>query len=68
MVLSPDDPDSKHRFKMAFESRKYGNKLAVACSEDGLIWKESSNNPVGPGFEMAGDRFLLATLWCISRP
>ncbi len=49
-----DDPDSKRRFKMAFESEKYNNKLAVAYSEDGLRWEESPNNPVGHGFEMAG--------------
>jgi len=54
VLYDPDDPDSKHRFKMAFESRKYHNKLAVAYSEDGLRWKESPDNPVGPGFEMAG--------------
>ncbi len=49
-----DDPDPKRRFKMAFEATKYNDKLAVAFSEDGLRWGESSYNPVGPFFEMAG--------------
>jgi len=47
-------PDPQRKFKMAFECRKYHNKLAVAYSEDGLRWEESPNNPVGPNFEMAG--------------
>ena len=54
VFYDPDDPDPKRKFKMAFESRKYHNKLAVAYSEDGLRWEESPNNPVGPAFEMAG--------------
>ena len=54
VFYDPDDPVSKRRFKMAFETTKYPMKMAVAYSEDGLRWKESSNNPVGLGFEMAG--------------
>jgi len=54
VFYEPEDPDPKRRFKMAFESRKYNNRLAVAYSEDGLRWKESPNNPVGPGLEMQG--------------
>jgi len=54
VFYEPEDPDPERRFKMAFESRKYHNRLAVAFSKDGLRWKESPNNPVGPGLEMQG--------------
>ena len=54
VFYEPDDPDPKRKFKMAFESRHYKAKLAVAYSEDGLRWVESPKNPVGPIFEMAG--------------
>lgn len=49
----PEAQDKNKRFKMAFETRKYRG-LAVAYSPDGLIWTESSNNPVGGWFEMSG--------------
>ena len=54
VLYQPDDPDPARRFKMAFESRKYDNRLAVAFSADGLRWQESAHNPVGSGIEMAG--------------
>ena len=54
VFYEPEDPDPKHKFKMAFESSKYNNELAVAFSEDGLRWEESPENPVGPNFEMTG--------------
>ncbi len=54
VFYDPSDPDPRRKFKIAFESRKYRNKLAVAYSEDGLKWEESPINPVGPNFEMAG--------------
>ena len=50
----PDDPNPDRRFKMAFADRRYRNQLAVAFSADGLTWKESPKNPVGPWLEMAG--------------
>ena len=51
----PDDPDPSRRFKMAFESKKkYTALVAVAYSADGLVWRESPNNPVGSSFEMSG--------------
>ena len=50
----PDDADADRRFKMVFEDQRYGNRFAVAFSPDGLRWTESSDNPVGPWFEMAG--------------
>ncbi len=54
VFYDPDDSDRKRKFKMAFQSSKYNDKLAVAYSEDGLRWEESSQNPVGPWFEMGG--------------
>ena len=39
---------------MVFEAKKYGNRLAVAYSEDGIRWRENPDNPVGPYFEQAG--------------
>ena len=50
----PDDNDPARRFKMAFEDRRYRGRFAVACSPDGLRWRESPDNPVGPWLEMAG--------------
>tara|TARA_A100001037_G_scaffold306595_1_gene353064 strand:- start:1800 stop:3266 length:1467 start_codon:yes stop_codon:yes gene_type:complete len=50
----PDDPDPSRRFKMAYQCRHYNNHFAVAFSEDGLTWRDSANNPVGPHLEMAG--------------
>ena len=49
-----DDPDPGRRFKMAFQARKYRSQFSVAYSSDGVNWKESPNNPVGPWLEMAG--------------
>src|SRR5215213_66892 len=47
VLYTPEDPDPKRRFKMAFECDKYTKIFAVAYSEDGLHWQESPNNPVG---------------------
>jgi hypothetical protein len=58
VFYDPDDPNPRRKFKMAFESRKYGAALGVAFSEDGLRWEESSQNPVGRFFEMAGGATL----------
>jgi len=54
VFYEPDEPAPDRRFKMAFADRRYHNQLAVAFSADGLSWTESSTNPVGPWFEMAG--------------
>ena len=54
VLYEPDDPDSNRRFKMIFESHRYGQKMGVAYSPDGLTWKQSPNNPVGPILEMTG--------------
>ncbi len=51
ILYEPEDPDPDRRFKMAIETSLYTNKLAVAYSADGLRWKESPNNPVGPAQE-----------------
>lgn len=56
----PEDPDPGRRFKMAFESRRYQNRLAVAYSADGLTWREAVDNPRGPNLEMAGATRLAA--------
>jgi hypothetical protein len=32
VIYDPEDPDPKRRFKMAFETEKYQNALAVAYS------------------------------------
>lgn len=49
-----NDPNPDRRFKMAFESRKHTGRVGVAYSADGLIWRESPNNPVAGWLEMAG--------------
>jgi len=54
ILYDPEDPDPSRRFKMSFESERYGNHQAVAYSPDGLRWTESPNNPVGPRLEQAG--------------
>ncbi|MSU49946.1 MAG: hypothetical protein EXS37_12815 [Opitutus sp.] len=54
VLFDPEDPDPARRFKMAFESAKYNKRLAVAFSADGIHWRESSANPVGPTLEMCG--------------
>lgn len=54
VFYDPEESETKRKFKMAFESGKYRNRLAVAFSEDGLTWQAFPNNPVAPGFEMAG--------------
>jgi hypothetical protein len=54
ILYEPDEPDPSRRYKLAFESEKYGNKLAVAFSPDGLHWTEGKSNPVGPVFEQSG--------------
>ena len=54
IIYDLDDPNPHRRFKLAFESEKYCNKLAVAFSPDGLHWTEHPDNPVGPMLEQAG--------------
>lgn len=50
----PDDPDPQRRFKMAYQTRIYESRFAVAFSPDGLVWTPSPHNPVGYWLEMAG--------------
>lgn len=54
VFYEPDEPDTRRRFKMAYQCRHYNNHFAVAYSEDGLTWREAEDNPVGPHLEMAG--------------
>lgn len=54
VIHDPEDPDPARRFKMAFESGRYQNRLAVAFSADGLTWRESSRNPVATFLEESG--------------
>lgn len=54
VYYEPDDPNPDRHFKMAFETARYANNLAVAFSADGLRWKLHPDNPVGPTFEQAG--------------
>ena len=54
MIYEPDDSDPQRRFKVVFESQKYGNCIAVAFSADGLTWDIPDYNPVGPGLEQTG--------------
>ena len=54
VIHDPDDPHPARRFKMCIESGRYGNRLAVAFSADGLRWEAPDRNPVGPPLEMAG--------------
>ncbi len=54
VIYEADDPDPNRRFKMVFETGRYGQRMAVAYSADGLTWKQSPNNPVGPILEMTG--------------
>ena len=54
MIYEPDDSDPQRRFKVVFESQKYGNCIAVAFSPDGLTWDIPDYNPVGPGLEQTG--------------
>ncbi|MFH1568176.1 MAG: hypothetical protein ABIL09_09275, partial [Gemmatimonadota bacterium] len=65
VVDDPQEPRPERRFKMAFQSRKYGNAFAAACSPDGRRWREAAGNPVGTHLEMAGgtrfgDLYLLS--------
>lgn len=50
----PNTPDASRRFKMAYQCRHFDSRFAVAFSEDGLSWRDSAHNPVGPRLEMAG--------------
>jgi hypothetical protein len=55
LLHEPEDPDPNRRFKMVFEARIDGQiRFCVAFSPDGLRWKPSEKNPVGPFLEMAG--------------
>ena len=46
VIEDATDPDPSRRFKMAFQSPKYGSRVAVAFSPDGLRWKIFPGNPV----------------------
>ncbi len=46
VIEDAEDPDPSRRFKMAFQSPKYGSRIGLATSHDGLHWKEFSANPV----------------------
>ena len=54
VIHEPEDSNPSRRFKMAFESAKYDNRLAVAFSPDGLRWTESIRNPVATALEESG--------------
>jgi len=54
VIYDPEDPDPARLFKLVFEAGKYGNRLAVAYSPDGLRWNESPKNPLGPVLEPSG--------------
>ncbi|MCW5849850.1 MAG: hypothetical protein KIT87_07185 [Anaerolineae bacterium] len=54
VFYEPDDPDPARRFKMAYQTREYQSRFAVAYSADGLTWQPSPNNPVGSWLEMSG--------------
>jgi hypothetical protein len=50
-----EDPDPSRRYKIAYEAQfPEGYRFCVAFSPDGLQWKRSPKNPVGPFLEMAG--------------
>ena len=54
ILHEPEDPDPARRFKMVYEAWRYGQRLAVAYSADGLRWTDSPNNPVGVKLELSG--------------
>jgi len=55
ILHDPEDPDPARRFKLAYEARYDGQaRFCVAYSADGLRWKPSPRNPVGPFLEMSG--------------
>ena len=55
ILYDPEDPDPDRRFKMAYEATRDGTaRFCVAFSADGLHWRLSERNPVGPFLEMAG--------------
>ena len=45
VLYEPEDPDPAKRFKMCYEDYP-GGAYCVAYSRDGLVWKNSPNNPV----------------------
>lgn len=55
ILYEPDDPDPARRYKLAYEATVDGGaRFCVAFSADGLRWRLSPHNPVGPFLEMAG--------------
>ncbi len=55
VIYEPEDPDPQRRFKMTYEAPFDGKtRFGVAFSDDGLRWRASEHNPVGPFLEMAG--------------
>ena len=55
VIHDPEDPYPDRRFKIIFDSTKYGRRPSVAFSPDGLRWRPSDKNPVLPyRLEMSG--------------
>lgn len=55
ILHDPEDPDPARRFKLAYEAQYNGQvRFCVAYSADGLRWKPSARNPMGPFLEMSG--------------
>ena len=58
VIHDKQDPDSSRRFKAAYEAYISGPSspllFCTAFSADGLHWRRSDKNPVGPFLEMAG--------------
>lgn len=54
IIFDPEEPDPGRRFKGAFWTRRYRGKVAVACSPDGLRWRELPDNPRGQYIEPSG--------------
>ena len=54
LLYDPAAPEAERRFKMAYEGGPGPLRFHVAFSGDGLHWKLSARNPVGPFLEMAG--------------
>jgi hypothetical protein len=56
VLYEPTDPNPARRFKMVYEvaTPAMGTRFSVAFSPDGLRWRHSPHNPVGPNLEMSG--------------
>lgn len=54
VIVTPDDPDSNRRYKMAYwdfvpKGKEEAKGLCIAFSPDGIHWKKYSDNPVLDG-------------------